>query len=417
MLRDKIGIITCLACALCSLGAHAQPSEPKEASDSLSVYFRVSRTDLDPEFGLNREGFSPLSRRLEAVLGDTTFTITSVMVTGGASPEGSLEFNRQLSEERAKAIFDYFTSLASIPDSLMGFRYLGRDWQGLARMVGADPATPYQQEVLDLIKRGQTSQLKTLHDGIPYQYMYTHHFPTLRAAKLKLTYNRPLPPLKEMQRDTIVETVVVHDTVYVQVDNLVYYCPPCKPFYMSVRTNLVHDVLLTPNLGLEFYLGRQMSIGGNWHYAWWSDDSRHRYWRNYGGDLYFRYWIGRRAKEKPLSGHHLGLMASLYTYDYEWGGKGHIGGKPGHNLWEDPNYAFGVEYGYSLPIARRLNLDFTLGVGYIGGKEVEYEPRDRCYVWLKTSNEHHVGITKFEVSLVWLIGCDNYNRKKEGGKR
>lgn len=386
MLRDKTGIITCLACALCFLGAHAQPPEPEEASDSLAVYFRVSRTELDPEFGANREHFAPLARRLEAVLADTTFAITSVTVTGGASPEGSVEFNRQLSEGRAKAIFDYFTKLTFIPDSVMRFEYLGRDWQGLARMVAADPATPYQQEVLAIINRDQTSLLKTLHGGVPYKYMYTHHFPALRAARLKLTYNRPLPPLGEVKTDTVVETLVVHDTIFVQVDSLVYYCPPCKPFYMAAHTNLVQDALLTPNLGLEFYLGRRWSIGGNWHYAWWSDDSRHRYWRNYGGDIYLRRWLGQRAEDKPLTGHHLGLMASLYTYDYEWGGKGYIGGKPGKNLWESPNYAFGVEYGYSLPIARRWNLDFTVGVGYMGGKEVEYEPRDHCYVWRKTSD-------------------------------
>ncbi len=249
MLRDKTGIITSLACALCSLGALAQPPEAPETSDSVAVYFRVSRTELDPDFGPNREQFLPLARRLKAVLADPTFAITSVTVTGGASPEGSVEFNRMLSEGRAKAIFDYFSTLSHIPDSTMSFRYLGRDWQGLSRMVEADPATPYQQEVLDLIKRGQTSLLKTLHGGVPYKYMYTHHFPALRAARLKLTYNRPLPPLSEHQADTVVKTVVVRDTVYVQVDSLIYYCPPCKPFYMSARTNLVQDALLTPNLG------------------------------------------------------------------------------------------------------------------------------------------------------------------------
>lgn len=43
-----------------------------------------------------------------------------------------------------------------------------------------------------------------------------------------------------------------------------------------------------------------------------------------------------------------------------------MGGKPGGSLWEKCNYAVGVEYGYSLPVGRRLNLDFVIGAGLLG---------------------------------------------------
>ena len=58
-----------------------------------------------------------------------------------------------------------------------------------------------------------------------------------------------------------------------------------------------------------------------------------------------------------------------------------MGGKPGGTLWDKMNWAAGVEYGYSLPVARRLNIDFTIGVGYWGGTYHEYKPVDDCYVW------------------------------------
>ena len=142
-------------------------------------------------------------------------------------------------------------------------------------------------------------------------------------------------------------------------------------------------------------------------YAWWKSDRRHRYWRTYGGDIEGRYWLGRKAKEKPLQGHHIGLYAQLVTYDFEWGGRGYLGDK-----W---SYGGGISYGYSHPIARRLNLDFTLGIGYLGGEYKEYLPIDNCYVWQVTKQRHWFGPTKAEISLVWLIGRDNTNRK--GGKR
>ena len=103
-------------------------------------------------------------------------------------------------------------------------------------------------------------------------------------------------------------------------------------------------------------------------YAWWKTDRKHWYWRTYGGELNVRKWFGKRAQEKPLQGHHLGVYGQLLTYDFETGGRGYIGGKPGGSLWDKANWGAGVEYGYSLPVGRRLNLDFTVGAGYLGGE-------------------------------------------------
>lgn len=78
------------------------------------------------------------------------------------------------------------------------------------------------------------------------------------------------------------------------------------------------------------------------------------------------------------------------------------------------NYGGGLEYGFSLPVARRINIDFTLGVGYLGGQYYEYTPIDGHYVWQATKQRHWFGPTKAEVSLVWLIGRGNSNRQKGG---
>ena len=120
--------------------------------------------------------------------------------------------------------------------------------------------------------------------------------------------------------------------------------------------------------------------------------------------------------EKPLTGHHLGLYGQILTYDFEWGGRGYLGGKPGGTLWDKMNWGIGLEYGYSLPLARRLNIDFSVGVGYQHGEYQEYLPEDDCYVWQATKKRRWFGPTQAKISLVWLIGCDNYNRKK-GGRR
>ena len=181
---------------------------------------------------------------------------------------------------------------------------------------------------------------------------------------------------------------------------------------MDISTNMLYDAAAIPNIGVEFYLGRSWSIGANWMYAWWKTDRSHWYWRTYGGDIYVRRWFGKASKEKPLTGHHAGIYAQTLTFDFETGGRGYIGGEPGGSLWDRAMWGGGVEYGYSLPIARRLNLDFTIGIGYLGGRYYEYKPIDNCYVWQATKRLHWFGPTKAEVSLVWLIGCDNWNRPR-----
>ncbi len=80
--------------------------------------------------------------------------------------------------------------------------------------------------------------------------------------------------------------------------------------------------------------------------------ARHWYWRAYGGDIAIRKWWGKAAGEKPLTGHHIGIYGQIFTYDFETGGRGYMGGKPGGTLWDKMNYIVGAEYGYSLPIAR-----------------------------------------------------------------
>lgn len=216
----------------------------------------------------------------------------------------------------------------------------------------------------------------------------------------------PEPPVPEE---------IVEDTVVVEPIEPV--APVARRnFYMDIKTNMLYDAAAIPNLGIEFYLDKNWSVGANGMYAWWSKDSRHRYWRVYGGEVYARRWFGKAAEAKPLTGHHLGVYAGVLTFDFEWGGQGYMGGVPRGNLFDRCFVNAGIEYGYSLPVARRLNIDFNIGVGYFGGKYIKYKPGEKGYVKENTRQLNFFGPTKAEISLVWLIGHGNCNPQK-GGER
>lgn len=404
-------------------------AKAEETGDSATVLFRQSQWKIDTALGNNSRELERLTRFLNRCNSeDSLYSLRNVRVVGGASPEGSISINDLLSRRRAESLFDYIDNGRQIPDSIVSFKFLGRDWEGLRRLVEFDTRVPYRPEVLDILDRiisaGPESekvsdtglrQLKALRGGIPYRYLMIHEFPEMRASEIFVDYTmHPVPAALE---DSPEDNAVIPDTVGIVTisEEVVEVQPQGKPFYMDIRTNMLYDALAIPSIGAEFYLGRNWSAGINWMYGWWKCDHRHRYWRAYGGDINVRRWFGRKADEKPLTGHHLGLYAGVVTYDFEWGGKGYMGGVPKGTLWDRCNFLCGVEYGYSLPVARRLNIDFTIGIGYLGGKYIEYTPENDIYVWRDTKRFHWFGPTKAEISLVWLLGKDNVNNRAKGG--
>lgn len=421
-----------LAVILCALTGYGIVSGA-EISDTVSVRFPQSHSVIDLDFMKNGERLDNLLHNIAVRKStDSTLLVKKVIVTGSASPEGTNAINRRLSYDRAQSIFEWLASRIEIADSTVDFRYLGRDWNGLRELVENDSCVTHKKEVLDFIDNAIiTSQneseaddqvlneFKHLASGQPYSYLYSNVFPELRASRVVIDYGvrQPYIVFPDLSAGDILTSVNVPLSPAPLLGEIETFShKTCKPFYMSLNTNLLYDALALPNIGAEFYIGKQWSIGANWLYGWWDNDKSHRYWRAYGGELSLKRWFGHKASEKPLTGHHLGIYGGIITYDFELGGIGYMGGIPGGTLWDRCNYVAGVEYGYSLPIAKRLNIDFTIGVGYMGGKYVKYEPKNGCYQWISTNRLTWFGPTKAEISLVWLIGCDNYNREK-GGRR
>lgn len=393
--------------------------------DSSEILFRQSRSVVDPDFGGNRERLGQSIERIDSCLdANRTWHLREVRVEGGASPEGPVKLNENLSRRRASAIFDYFRTRTQLPDSLTNIEAVGRDWEGLRKLAVNDPALPDRAEVVALlddivasIENGEPdseanlARLKGLCGGRPYAYMYRNLFPALRASRLYVEYVAERVPMPIVTGSLVEEPLMTLPELTFPT-----FAPrrEGKPFYMALKTNMLYDLLAVPSLSAEFYVGKNFSVVANWMYGWWDNDARHRYWRAYGGDLAVRWWFGHAAHEKPLTGHHIGIYGGIVTYDFEFGGTGIMGGRPRGTLWDKHNRTAGVEYGYSLPVGRRINIDFTIGFGYLGGQYYKYVPKNSRYVWQSTHNLNWFGPTKAEVSLVWLIGNGNFNSKKGG---
>lgn len=415
--------------------SRGQEAANRRGTDSVRIHFRQGEASFDPAFRGNGDKINAFTLRLESLLSDTACRVRGIRMVSGASPEGSTALNKKLSKQRAAHFGRYVGERFPGRDIPVTSYTPGIDWERLILLTEEDPAVPLRAEALDIMRHtpewitqdgvvtdGRKRRLALLGGGRTWRYMEGRFFPELRSSSLKIWYEcacteERADTVATAQTDTVV--VVRTDTLAVQRTDTVTLAVPAtrgrRPFYMAVKTNLLYDALVIPNIGLELYLGRGWSVAGNWMYTWFKNDKRHRYHRIYGGDLEVRRWFGTKEGNSPLTGHHAGLYGQILTYDLEWGGKGYLGDR-----W---SYGAGISYGYSAPIGRRLNLDFTIGAGYLGGEYHEYVPggwcethRRECYLWQATKKRHWFGPTKAEISLVWLIGYGNTNSRKNSKK-
>lgn len=184
-------------------------------------------------------------------------------------------------------------------------------------------------------------------------------------------------------------------------------CSECRTacgFAFAIKTNLIHDALLTPDLGIELSVARQWSLSAQGVYAWWGNRPHNFFWRIRGGSLELRHWFGSKSHSRALTGHHVGIYGSIHDYDFEFGHTGYQAAKP--------TFGIGATYGYSIRLTNRQNLDFGIKIGYSAGKQVKYHPECCTYVCDSHRTFRYFGPTGVEISLIWFPGRHSFNRPK-----
>jgi hypothetical protein len=174
--------------------------------------------------------------------------------------------------------------------------------------------------------------------------------------------------------------------------------------HFALKTNLLYDAVLVPNLGVEINIYRNWTIYGDLMYAGWNMPKRHFYWDLYGAQFGARKYFGQQSMERSFSGHHVGVYGQALAYDLQVGNFG--------QQTITVNMGAGVEYGYSFPVGNHFNIDVDLGFGYLTGRHFEYIVEDEHYTWRGTINRNWIGPTKASVSLVWLINSKNKSDKR-----
>ena len=434
--------------ALLSVTADAQ-NLGTERKDFI-LHFRFDRSLVDSGYHNN----SHTLRALQELLSDslTAAAIDTISIRAYSSPDGNGTYNHNLARRRARAMKGYL--VWKYPHLNQHSIHTGagvEGWEALLPLIEDSPDLPCRKQVMEILSSDartevKEAQLKTLGGGMAYRYIRRNILPELRNASVCTVW------LKKPQFTAVLEGIGKETLISLPHSGRTqgFFSPayekggdaersrsmtnrgadvagisgmigssqsiapvftgkaPKRPF-IALKTNLLFDLALMPNIEAEIPIGNRWSLNGELMFPWWLFEGDKYCLQILSGGLEGRYWLGSRKNRdnrKVLTGHFLGLYAGGGKYDLQWDRNGYQG---------EFFIAAGISYGYSTPIARNLNLEFSLGIGLLRTGYEHYHARDnyQTLLWQNNGRYTWIGPTKGKISLVWML-----NRKmKKGGKR
>lgn len=177
----------------------------------------------------------------------------------------------------------------------------------------------------------------------------------------------------------------------------------------AIKTNALYWATTTPNIGVEFALGDRWTFELEGGYNPWNLDSNNnmkvKHWLV---SPEFRYWFCN-----SFQGHFIGINANYTQFN--------IGGLPEGmpNLFVNLNtevpmpdlsvariqgwaVGAGLTYGYAFPIARRWNMELTVGYGWWYTEYDQYESR-KCGLFQQAVARHALGPATAGISFIYMI--------------
>lgn len=397
------------------------------------ISFPQNRTEINPDYLANRTELQRISHSVDSLRRQKDIIMKHLSLKGYASPEGSYTNNAMLANGRVHSLKRYLVDALGLDPDIISVDYEAEDWQGLRRYVDAS-AHPMREALLAVIDSDQDPdrKLRTIQMRFPrtYRFLLDSVFTHLRHTDYRVDYVKAWEEKEQKTVSTVTDSLVAGYSAVPWMTQGPMPSPTgrrikrYKPI-LAVKTNLLFDAALCPNVELEMPLARRgaasrWSIMGEWWFPWWRLDHNpagdvNRYLRSdqrptrksyelLTGSLELRYWLAPRCGgTRPwLTGTFVGFYAAGGKYDFEWDSQGSQG----------EFVSAGLSVGHSWAIARHWNLELSAAAGYIYTPYRYYEAEfdDTHLIYRYTSSKHLFLPTKLKLSIVYILG-------KKGGRR
>lgn len=170
---------------------------------------------------------------------------------------------------------------------------------------------------------------------------------------------------------------------------------------VAIKTNLVSDAFLSPNIGVEIGLAPRWTLDLTGQYNAWTDDDPT--WKHWYAQPELRYWFCSRFARHFVGLHLHGGQYNVGGIDANFKFLGTDFRKLADTRFQGWFVGGGIGYGYDWVLSKHWNLEAELGVGY---SYTRYD-RFRCTGCGKKVEEdrphHYVGPTKAALNIVYLF--------------
>lgn len=164
---------------------------------------------------------------------------------------------------------------------------------------------------------------------------------------------------------------------------------------VAVKTNALYWATATPNLAVEFGLGKRVTldIAGGYNPFTFGDN---RKWKHYLIEPEIRYWLCEK-----FNGHFFGLHTGYMNYN--------VSKIPLLYSKNAKNYRYegwltgvGISYGYQWILGDHWNLEAEVGAGFVHTNYTKYEP-EKCGTCRGKTQKNYFAPTRAAISIVYLI--------------
>ena len=393
-------------------GEHRCTQTDLERADEFTFYFRCDKTSLDESYLWNPAE----TAMLRGLLKRSGFCIDTLTIYAYASPEGPYSHNVWLSRKRAETTRDYILAHSAQPPREIRVIEREENWPGLRQSVRQSYRRDNRDDVLrilseDIDDKTRKQALKALDGGKTYRYLIDTLMGPLRNSSFTIRWAKDGPVESDIQMTA--SLLPEPASVLPKPAPLPLPEPPlpeekewAKKTIIALKTNALYDAVTAFNYSVEVPIGSRFSIAWQHYFPWWHTKKDLKYCLQYltlGGE--FRWWVApsplpetdKRMLRDVLTGHFLGVYGFWGKTDIQW--QRSIG------MYQCANvFSVGLTYGYSMPLSRHWNVEFSISAGYARIPYQHYIPSDDWQLlWRDPENTgvlHYFGPTNVAISFV-----------------
>lgn len=171
----------------------AEPIKHRATVGKAFLDFPVNQTIIHPEYRKNSVELAKIRATIDTVRNDRNTSITSILIEGLASPEGSYASNTRLAEGRTQALMQYVRNYYSFDDKLLKSQSTPEDWIGFRSFIESSDLAQ-KSEVLQIIDSNESNydikekNIAKLIGSENYKYLLNECYPALRRSDYTVSY-------------------------------------------------------------------------------------------------------------------------------------------------------------------------------------------------------------------------------------